>query len=131
IVRGAEERGLAFGGAEDFEALTGKGVKGRVDGREVAHGNRAMMEMLGLDIAGLEAEAEARRREGATAMFVAVDRAPAGLVAVADPIKATTAEAVRQLHADGLRLVMLTGDSRTTAEAVAATLGIDEVVADV
>ena len=131
IVAGARERGVALAPTEDFVSVTGKGVRGRVDGRAVALGNRALMEDLGADVGPLAARAEALRAEGQTVMFAAVDGALAGVVGVADPIKETTAEALRALHADGLRIVMLTGDSRTTAEAVARRLGIDTVVAEV
>jgi Cu+-exporting ATPase len=131
IVAGAEARGLRLGGAEQFESVTGKGVQGRVEGREVALGNRALMESLGLVSDELTQRAEALRAEGQTAMFVALDGRPAGLIGVADPIKETTAEAIRALHADGVEIVMLTGDSRTTAEAVARRLDIDRVIAEV
>jgi Cu+-exporting ATPase len=116
--------------AKGFESVTGKGVRGEVDGATVALGNRALMDSLGVEIAGAD-RADALRREGQTVMFVAVDGALAGLLGVADPIKETTPEAVASLHAEGLRIVMLTGDSRATAEAVAQKLGIDEVVAEV
>ncbi len=131
IVRGAEERGLESPAAADFASVTGKGVQGTVDGRSVALGNLAMMEALGHDVSGLNAIAEELRAEAQTAMFVAVDGAPAGVLGVADPIKASTPAAIAALHDEGLRIVMLTGDSRTTAEAVAAKLGLDEVIADV
>ncbi len=131
IVKGAEARGLTLVAAEDFAAITGKGVIGRVDGRRVALGNAKLLDELKLDAGALAADADDRRREGATVMFVALDGEVAGLVVVADPIKATTAAAVKALHRDGLRIVMLTGDNATTAQAVAARLGIDEVVADV
>ena len=117
--------------AEDFASHTGKGVTGRVDGRVVALGNRALLEALHLDPGSLAARAEAMRAEGQTVMFVAIDGGLAGLLGVADPIKATTPEAIRHLHEDGIRVVMLTGDSRTTADAVGHKLGIDEVVAEV
>ena len=129
IVRGAETRDVALGSAADFESITGKGVRGTVDGRRVALGNAAMMTLVG--VTPDPARAEALRAEGQTVMFVAVDGAFAGLVGVADPIKETTADAIRALHGEGLRLVMLTGDSETTARAVAARLGIDEVIAGV
>jgi Cu+-exporting ATPase len=131
IVRGAEERGATLGSAEGFESVTGKGVKGRVDGREVALGNRALMEALGVDAAHLVTRAEELRADGQTVMFVAVDGKPAGLVGVADPIKESTPEAIRKLHDEGLRIVMMTGDSKTTAQAVAKKLGIDDVMAEV
>ncbi|HEX4642040.1 MAG TPA: heavy metal translocating P-type ATPase, partial [Candidatus Acidoferrales bacterium] len=133
IVKGAEDRGIALPGAstESFQSLTGKGVRGRVAGRAVALGNQKLLEDFHVDAGPLAAKAETLRAEGQTVMFVLVDEKIAGLVAVADPIKETTPEAIRQLHADGIRIVMLTGDSRTTAEAVAKKLQIDEVVAEV
>ncbi|MEK6778075.1 MAG: copper-translocating P-type ATPase, partial [Candidatus Deferrimicrobiota bacterium] len=131
IVAGARERGVEIANAASFESLTGKGVKGRVDGRFVALGNRKLLEDLGVDPGDLAVKADALRRDGQTVMFVTVDGRAAGLVGVADPVKATTPEAIRQLHAEGIRIVMLTGDSRTTADAVAGKLGIDEVVAEV
>ncbi|MEQ8493789.1 MAG: copper-translocating P-type ATPase, partial [Gammaproteobacteria bacterium] len=124
IVAGAQERGLGLGQAEAFESVTGKGVKGTVQGTAVVLGNRAMLEGLGLDSAALDADAERMRREGQTAMFVAIDGQAAGIVGVADPIKESTPEALQALHEDGLRIIMLTGDSETTARAVAARLGI-------
>ena len=131
IVRGAEERELALSAAQDFASVTGKGVTGTVNGRCVALGNLALMRDLGVELGSLAQRAEELRAEGHTAMFVAVDGAAAGVVSVADPIKASTPEAIAALHAEGLRIVMLTGDSRTTAEAVARKLGIDEVIAEV
>ncbi len=131
IVAAAADRGWAVAAAEAFEARPGQGVTGRVEGRAVALGNAALLGALGIDAASLLRDAETLRADGQTAMFVAVDGRPAGLVAVADPIKRTTPEAIRTLQADGLRLVMLTGDARTTAEAVARRLGLDEVIAGV
>ncbi|MBP1807626.1 Cu+-exporting ATPase [Rubellimicrobium aerolatum] len=131
IVTGAAERGVEAPEAENFESLTGKGVRGRVAGREVAIGNAAMMQAVGADPTPLAQVADARRARGETAMFVALDGRAAGVIAVADPLKATTAEAIRALHADGLRIVMLTGDNARTARAVAEQVGIDEVIADV
>jgi Cu+-exporting ATPase len=131
VVAGAEERGAVLTAAQGFRSVTGKGVTGRVGGAEVALGNAALLEMLGVDAGALRARSEELRREGQTVMFVAVDGKPAGLLGVADPVKATTPEALAELHREGVRVVMLTGDSRTTAEAVARTLGIDEVVAEV
>ena len=128
---GAEARGLALEKTEDFESRAGKGVVGRVGARRVALGNLALIRDLGIDVGSLAATAEALRRDGQTAMFVAVDGRAAGLLGVADPIKETTPEAIAQLHREGLRIVMLTGDTRATAEAVATKLGIDEVVAEV
>lgn len=131
IVRGAEERGLELPAVRGFESVTGKGVRGLVEGRDVALGNAAMMAELSLDPAPITPRAEALRHEGQTAMFVAVDGAVVGVVGVADPIKESTPEALRALHEEGLRVVMLTGDSETTARAVAGELGIDEVIAGV
>ncbi len=127
IVGGAGERGLTIEEAGGFEAVTGKGVSGTVSGRNVALGNAAMMADLGIDIASLSARAEVLQAEGKTAMFVAVDKKLAGIVAVADPVKATTAEAIRALHDRGLRIIMATGDNERTARAIAKSLGIDEV----
>ena len=131
IVAGAAERGVTLAEAKEFQSVTGKGVRGMVDARAVALGTRALLEELGVAVGGLAESAEALRRDGQTVVFVAVDGKAAGLVGVADPIKASTPEAIRLLHADGVRLVMLTGDSRTTAEAVARKLGIDQVMAEV
>ena len=131
IVKGAEERGLKLGTTEAFESLTGRGVRGRVENSTVALGNAKLLEELEVDPGAIAAKAETMRADGQTVMFVVVDNKIAGLLAVADPIKQTTAEAIRQLHADGVRIVMLTGDSRTTAQAVARKLQIDEVIAEV
>ena len=131
IVSGAEARGLKPGSYEAFASVTGQGVSGRVAGRDVALGNRALMDALEVDMATLAEQAEALRAAGKTAMFLAVDGRPAGLVAAADPIKETTPEAIRALHDEGIRLVMLTGDSAATARAVADKLGLDEVSAGV
>ena len=131
IVAGARDRGLSPGSAADFEAVTGKGVRGTVDGRNVALGNPAMMQDLGLDTGDAEAWADTLRADGKTAMFVAVDGALAGIVAVADPIKQSTEGAIHDLHALGLTIIMATGDNQRTAEAVARQLGIDEVRAGV
>ncbi|XAP79090.1 copper-translocating P-type ATPase [Citromicrobium bathyomarinum] len=131
IVNGAEERGIALVDAKEFEAVTGKGVKGEVDGHAVALGNKAMIEDLGLVAGDLVEKANQRRDEGETVMFVAIDGVIAGLVSVADPVKETTPDALRALHALGLRIIMATGDNERTAKAVAARLGIDEIRADV
>ncbi|MFS8065759.1 MAG: heavy metal translocating P-type ATPase [Byssovorax sp.] len=131
IVRGSEERNVELGEASGFESVTGKGVRGSVDGRAVGLGNLALMTELSVDLGDLAAKAEALRAEGQTVMFVAVDGKPAGLVGVADPIKESTPGAIRALHEEGIRIVMLTGDSKTTAQAVAKKLGIDEVIAGV
>ncbi|GLC62029.1 hypothetical protein PLESTB_001831700 [Pleodorina starrii] len=131
IVEGAEAQGAGRQEAVDFEAVTGKGVRGTVGGRVVALGNAAMMQEMGLDTGTAEAKANTLRAEGKTAMFIAVDGALAGIVAVADPIKESTAQAIRELHAQGLRVIMATGDNERTAQAVASKLGIDEVRAGV
>jgi Cu+-exporting ATPase len=131
IVRGAEERGVKLAEAQDFEAVTGKGVKGRVDGKAVALGNLKLVKDLGLDGAELSAKADAARDDGQTVMFIVLDGAVAGLVAVADPVKASTPAAIKSLHELGFRVVMATGDNERTAKAVAARLGIDEIRADV
>ena len=131
IVAGAQERGVDLASVEAFESVTGKGVRGRVEGAEVALGTVSLLQELGVDPGPLAQRAEELRAEGQTVMFLAVNGRPAGLVGVTDPIKETTPQAIRELHADGIRVVMLTGDSRTTAEAVARKLGIDEVVAEV
>ncbi len=131
IVAGAEAKGLKTDNVDAFEAITGKGVAGTVKGRAVALGNPAMMQGMGLDIAAIQAQADTLRAEGKTAMFVAVDNKLAGLVAVADPIKETAAEAIRTLHARSLKIIMATGDNERTARAVAAKLGLDDVRADV
>jgi Cu+-exporting ATPase len=131
IVKGAEARGIPLAAAQDFQAVAGKGVTGTVEGRAVALGNAAFLAERQVDVSAWQERIEARRREGQTVMLVAVVDRLAGLLGVADPVRATTPEAIRQLHADGLRVVMLTGDSRTTAEAVARTIGVDEVIAEV
>ncbi|CAM5792216.1 copper-translocating P-type ATPase [Castellaniella caeni] len=131
IVAGAEERGVELGKADDFEAVTGMGVKGVVDGHQVALGNARLMAELGLDGGPLAAVANARRDEGETVMFVVLDGAIAGLVSVADPVKATTPDALKALHKLGFHIIMATGDNERTAKAVAARLGIDEIRADV
>ena len=131
IVRGAESRGLELATASDFAAITGQGVRGVVAGKRLLLGNRALLASERIDVAPLAERAETRRKDGETAMFVAIDGQLAGFVAVADPIKGTTREAIDVLHREGLRIVMLTGDSATTARAVAAKLGIDDVLAEV
>ena len=131
IVRGAEERDVKMDEARDFEAVTGKGVKGVVDGKAVALGNLAMIRELGLEAGALTAKANARRDEGETVMFVVLDGEIAGLVAVADPVKETTPEAIEDLHELGFRVIMATGDNERTAKAIGARLGIDEIRADV
>jgi len=131
IVEGADAQGASRQDAADFEAVTGKGVRGKVGGRAVALGNAAMMREMGLDTGAAEAAADTLRAEGKTAMFITVDGALAGIVAVADPIKESTAQAIKELHRQGLRVIMATGDNERTAQAVAGKLGIDEVRAGV
>jgi P-type Cu+ transporter len=131
IVNGAGERGIDLVEAADFESVTGKGVKGSVDGKQIVFGNIKLFEELKIDVQELAPKAEAMRKDGQTVMFVGVGGKLAGLIGVADPIKETTAEAIKLLHQDNIRIVMLTGDSKTTAQAVAAKLKLDEVVAEV
>ena len=131
IVVGAKEKGVALSRTTEFESITGKGVRGIVDGRTVLLGNRALLEQFHVSPDELPHKAETLRAEGQTVMLVAVDGKSAGLVAVADPIKSTTPEAVNLLHREKVRIIMLTGDSRTTASAVAKRLGIDDVKAEV
>jgi Cu+-exporting ATPase len=131
IVAGAAARGLDLPKTEDFEAITGKGVKGRVDGKSVALGNGKLLDLLGVAARAATAEADARRDQGETVMFVVIEGKLAGLVSVADPVKETTPAALKALHGEGLRIVMVTGDNERTARAVAGRLGIDEVRADV
>ena len=127
ILRGAEERGFEPAKIEDFEAVTGQGVEGRIDGRAAALGNLRLMQSLGVEVAPLAKTAEDRRLHGETVMFLSVDGKLAGIVAVADPIKPTAREAIAKLHALGLQVIMATGDNETTAKAVAARLGIDQI----
>lgn len=129
IVQGGQERGLPFSMVENFQSVTGQGVIGKVDGKSVKLGNRRLLAALNLTT--LEKQANDLREEGQTAMFVAIDDQPAGLIAVADPIKASTQEAIQQLHAEGIQIIMVTGDNRGTAEAVAKKLGLDQVEAEV
>jgi Cu+-exporting ATPase len=131
IVAGAQERRLTLSEAREFQSVTGEGVSGRVDGHSVALGNNRLFEKLSIELGGLLGTAESLRKEGQTVVFIAVDGRCVGLVALADPIKASTPEAIRMLHGEGIRLVMLTGDSRSTAEAVARKLTIDEVEAGI
>ena len=131
IVQGAIERGISPPKAEQFQSVTGQGVKGHVDGHAVELGNPRLMEDDGMSTTELATAADELRKLGQTVMFVAVGGRVVGLIGVADPIKETTVEAIRQLHGEGLRLVMLTGDNRTTAEAVGRQLGIDDVIAEV
>jgi P-type Cu+ transporter len=131
IVAGAQARGIEITDVREFTSITGKGVIGEVNGQKVMLGNRALFTEFGMELGALGQRAETLRQEGQTVMFVAVDGQPAGLLGVADPIKTSTPEAIRALYADGVQMVMLTGDSRTTAEAVARTLGIEQVEAEV
>ncbi len=131
IVKGAADRGVSMSSAAAFESVTGKGVRGMVGGRAVALGNLKLLDDMSVDPGSGRERADALRADGQTVMFLLVDGKLAGLVGVADPVKETTPEALKQLHHEGLRVVMLTGDSRTTAEAVAKKLGIDEVMAEV
>jgi len=131
IVAGATARGISLSNATHFESVTGKGVTGHVDGHNVALGNRALMDTLKVRVDELAAHAEALRADGQTVMLAAIDGAPAGLIGVADPIKESTPLAIESLHRDGVRIVMLTGDSRTTADAVGRKLRIDQIVAEV
>ncbi|MFY9572528.1 MAG: copper-translocating P-type ATPase, partial [Blastocatellia bacterium] len=131
IVAGAQQRNLTLSEAQDFQSITGKGVVGRVDHLQVALGNSKLLEQLKIEAGGLIERADELRKDGETVMFVAVDGKSAGLIGVADPIKESTVDAIRALHEDGIRIVMVTGDNRITAEAVARKLNIDEVQADV
>ncbi|MDO9027871.1 MAG: copper-translocating P-type ATPase, partial [Candidatus Roizmanbacteria bacterium] len=131
IVKGAEKRNISLADVEEFESVTGKGVAGMIEGQKVALGNRKLLDDLGIDTAELSVNAESMRREGQTVMFVSVDGRAIGLLGVADPIKETTPEAIDSLHKEGIRIVMLTGDNRTTAEAVSKKLDLDDVIAEV
>ncbi|HET7748058.1 MAG TPA: heavy metal translocating P-type ATPase [Terriglobales bacterium] len=131
LVRAAQERKLTVAEASEFRYLTGRGVTGRVDGREVAAGNERLFAELGIEAAGLLSRAESLRKEGQTVILVAMDRRPAGVMGIADPIKQSTPQAINELRAAGVRVVMLTGDSRATAEAVARRLGVEEFEAEV
>ena len=131
IVKGAEERGLKLIQVQDFASITGKGVTGTIEGHSVALGNKALLLSLGIDFTPLSTSAEQLRGKGQTAMFATIDGKPAAVISVADPIKVTTPEALKQLKAEGLRIVMLTGDSKGTAQAIASQLGIDDFEADV
>ncbi|GMA80418.1 hypothetical protein GCM10025880_68350 [Methylorubrum aminovorans] len=127
----AEAQGLALAPVSDFDSPTGRGAEGTVDGRRVRLGNAKFLAEAGIDTAALDPAAEALRQDGATAIFMSMDDRVAGVIAIADPIKATTPEALQALRTEGIRVVMLTGDNRTTAQAVARKLGIDEVEAEV
>lgn len=131
IVNGAEERGIKLAKASNFQSITGKGVTGEVDGHKVAVGNLKLLESLNIKTGELSQQADKERVKGMTVMLIAIDGQAAGLIGVADPIKDATGEAISDLHAEGIRIVMLTGDSKTTAKAVADKLGIDQVHAEV
>jgi Cu+-exporting ATPase len=131
VMEAGKDRGLALGSESEFQSLTGRGIRARVEGRQVLVGNEQLLEENGIPAAGLVQKAQALRRDGQTVILAAVDGQAAGLIGIADPVKASTAQALRDLKAEGLRLVMLTGDSRTTAEAVARILGIEEFEAEV
>ncbi len=131
IVRGAEEKGLALVKAENFQSVTGKGVTGEVDGHAVAAGTVALLKSLGINAGDLSQQADQQRAEGQTVLLVAINGKAAGLIGVADPIKESTAEAIRDLHAEGISIVMITGDNQITANAVADKLEIDQVHAEV
>ncbi|ABM03784.1 heavy metal translocating P-type ATPase [Psychromonas ingrahamii 37] len=131
IVRGAEEKGIKLVKADNFKSLTGKGVTGEVDGESVAAGNVALMESLGINVENLSQQADQQRAEGQTVMLIAINGKAAGLIGVADPIKESTAEAIRDLHGEGIKIVMITGDNQITAKAVAGKLEIDQVHAEV
>jgi len=131
IVNAANERKLELSAADGFDSLTGRGVTGRIEQNQVALGNLKLLESLHIDAAAAQSRADALREEGQTVMFVVIDKAVAGLIGVADPIKATTAQAIADLHAEGVEVVMLTGDNQKTARAVAAKLNIDQVHAEV
>jgi len=131
IVKGAQEKGIDLAKADDFQSVTGKGVTGQVDGHAVAAGNGNLLESLGIGVGDLSQQADRQRAEGRTVMLIAIDGKAAGLIGVADPIKDSTAEAIRDLHAEGIKIMMMTGDSHITAKAVAGKLGIDQVHAEV
>ena len=131
ILAAATERSVPILSASDFQSITGQGVQGMITGRPVLLGNSALMQARGVDVSSLRSEADALRSQGETVMFIAVEGRAAGLIAVADSIKASTAEAIQLLHGERLRIIMLTGDNAATANAIARQLGIDDVIADV
>jgi Cu+-exporting ATPase len=131
IVGGAKDRGIDLVSVDSFESITGKGVRGIIGGRSIAIGNRALLDELKIDAGSLDKEAERLRADGQTVMFAILDGRATGLIGVADPIKSSTPEAIQSLHAEGVRVVMVTGDNRTTAAAVAKSVSVDEVIADV
>ncbi|MGD0142915.1 MAG: HAD-IC family P-type ATPase, partial [Rhizomicrobium sp.] len=131
MVEAAKIRGIALASVANFASVTGKGVTGIIEGRQIALGNAKLLDDLHVSVDTIGSHAESMRVDGQTVVFVAVDGKIAGLIGVADPIKSTTAAAIRELRADGMRIVMLTGDAKSTAAAVAAKLGLDDVVAEV
>jgi Cu+-exporting ATPase len=131
IVQGAQQRGQELSEPEDFQSLTGRGVRGKVEGRFVAIGNRQLLAEQGVQLVGLEAEADRLRHDGQTVMFATIDGKLAGLLGVSDPIKASTPEAIQLLRAEEVQVVIVTGDNRTTAETIARKLGIDRIEAEV
>ena len=131
IVKGAEEKGISLTDVDGFDSVTGKGVIGNIEGHKIALGNLKLLEDIGIDPGELSQKAEAMRTEGQTVMFITIDGKAAGLLGVADPIKETTPEAIKALHKENIRIVMLTGDNRTTAEAVSKKLALDDVIAEV
>jgi Cu+-exporting ATPase len=131
IIAGAREREVVAGDLEDFRSFTGRGVSGKIDGRIAALGNAKLMEEMNINIDGLDKRAEDLRKEGQTVVFIAEEKKIIGMIGVSDPIKLSTKDALTMLRADGIRVVMLTGDNRTTAEAVARQLGIEEIEAEV
>jgi P-type Cu+ transporter len=131
VVRAANDRGLVLAAAGEFQSRTGRGVVGRVDGRQVLIGNSALLQESGISSSDLTQKAEGLRQDGQTVVFVAIDGQPSGLIGISDPIKPSALQALKDLKAEGLRLMMLTGDSRATAEAVARNLGIDDYEAEI
>jgi Cu+-exporting ATPase len=131
VLAATKERGIELVDVGSFTSITGKGVQGVVDGRQIAVGNRALLDAMGADASHLTQQADEWRKDGQTVIYITVDGHAAGLIAIADPLKESTPEAIRLLHGEGLRIVMLTGDTRATAEAVAKRLGIDDIIADV
>jgi len=131
IVRGAEDKNITLSNIDDFQSVTGKGVTGKLDGKTIALGNIKLLQSLDINVGDLPTQADTLRAEGQTVMLLAIDGKAAGLIGVADPIKTTSADAIKDLHAEGVEVVMLTGDNKTTAQAVASKLNIDRVEADV
>jgi P-type Cu+ transporter len=131
ILAGAAERGIQLDSADDFQSVTGQGITARINGIKISLGNQKLMASSGADVTAVLQDAEARRGDGQTVMYLSADGKLAGLIGVADPIKSSAKEAIQELRRDGIRVVMLTGDSKSTARAVAAQLGIEEVIADV